>query len=336
MKRLLSRRRIAIVILAICCILVALIFFKMNQSKQLPVPDDLNKSNIENSEDSLYFFTYEEIEENDSIYNSYDQLENFKEVNRVFHEEYNFYELSMQPVYYEGKYKGNSDFCVISENGVSLINQNGVDIDGNNVTVTPLKTVILDSKFCNNFDDLIYSGRNFCASDFTVSTAEQEVNVLMGYQYRDIYSIGDVIKLSLFEKDINFKVIGFLKQNTSIYTTVTMTQEKPSEFDLDYSIIIPYYDISYSPSSDNELIYQTRFYTQKNSGYIKIDERIHTDNVSKEEIAHFRAELNESGLVNPYVSEYLGCIDNVESISQQKNLSFSLSLSPVRISFESE
>lgn len=50
------------------------------------------------------------------------------------------------------------------------------------------------------FNDSIGIGKNFSDEDFEVNSSDQEVNVILGNEYMEFYSIGDVMELSLHKK----------------------------------------------------------------------------------------------------------------------------------------
>lgn len=288
-----------------------------------------------NNSDNLYFLTYDQLKSNYStdIYTSSSTLESLKILNSSLHSQFDFYELSTQPVYYIGEYSGDSKFCDLPEGNTALINQKGIDASGNPITVTPLRTVLLGKDFSTYLDGMLSEGKNFDASDYVVHNPNQNINIIMGQEYKELYSIGDTIQLSLLEKTINFNVLGFLEENSSIYTKVIMTQQTPSEILLDNAIIIPYYDINYLPSDYIEQVYQSRFYLQKNSGYIKMDCGHDSDTTHKEEIEQLASLLEDEGFENPFLYEYFYYTDIVESTTQEMQIPYSVSLSPVSISF---
>ena len=77
--------------------------------------------------DNLYFLTYDQLKSNYStdIYTSSSTLESLKILNSSLHSQFDFYEISTQPVYYIGEYSGDSKFCDLPGGDTALINQKG-------------------------------------------------------------------------------------------------------------------------------------------------------------------------------------------------------------------
>ena len=101
----------------------------------------------------------------------------------------------------------------------------------------------------SEFDDYIEEGKNFSSEDFIVNNSEQEINVILGNSYKDIYKIGDELNLSLHEKPLKFRVIGFLKKDIEKFSS-------KSEKNLNETIIMPFYDINYVPNDEIDEFYK--------------------------------------------------------------------------------
>lgn len=285
----------------------------------------------ESTTSSNYYFVFDTLRSGNSEFvESNELVHRLKKINEMFHEEFSFTELGTQSLYYLGTYTGEKEFTVETQNGLSQINQKAISHSGDTIVTTPLKTTLVGRSLCSNLETAIVEGRCFNDTDFLVYEPNQEINVLLGNKYKSIYAVGDVLNLNLLEKDVTLKVIGFLNEGVSINTTTVMVQKNPTEINLDWAIILPFYDILYEPSNQNELLYQTRFYLQKNCGYI-MAESDHEAVLQDIDIATMEKDLKNAGLTHPNLKQYCYYKNAVEYLSLQQNVLFSISLSPVLI-----
>lgn len=293
-----------------------------------------DKNNVISSVTKRDFYNvFDDLRRNNSgVSISEDLVHSLKEMNNVFHENFNFTELCFQPLYYLGTYMGDRNFCVETQQGLSQINQEAVSSTGAKIITTPLKTALLGKNLCTSLTSLVIEGRGFNELDFLIKDSDHEINVLLGYQYRSVYEIGDLIKLDLLEKKVTLKVIGFLKENVSINQTTVMFQESPTVYELDWSIVMPFYDILYTPSDREELLYQTRYYLQKNCGYIEIQPYKETVPL-EEDLEAMERDLRKVGLTHPNLKQYCYYKKAVESLSERQKVPFSISLSPVTLEY---
>lgn len=246
------------------------------------------------------------IEDNPSmadLFSTPDSLLHLKNMNKLLHEKFDYFELGFQSLFYVGTYDKPEKFTS------SFDSTQGTNInyeiplpDGTSMYVTDLKTIQLGEKLYKEFEDNILLGENFCAEDFSVNTSDAVIPVILGYEYLQYYQTGDMLMLSLHEKPLTFKVIGFYQENTAF-------QFETSNISLDQCIVMPFYNILYAPTNDCEDSYQKIFYTQKNEGYIQIPETA-TQN-----------EFRDTAL------------EILHLLAQQENLLFTLPLSPTKINF---
>lgn len=68
----------------------------------------------------------------------------------------------------------------------------------------------------------------------SIKDEDKTIPVILGSNYKNVYSIGDKIKVNYYPKLVEIEVVGFMKVNTSIYY-----QGNP-EFYLDSYILVPY------------------------------------------------------------------------------------------------
>lgn len=190
-----------------------------------------------------------------------DSLERLMSFNNDLHTNIDYIELCFQPLQYMDYYDKDSKFVDDEDN----INQSVTLDSGESKYVTNLKSVQIDKNIYGSFDNSINKGRNFTEDDFYINTGDQTINVILGNDYSDYYDIGDIIDISLYEKDLTLNVIGFYKENTTLSINGAKTL-------LDTYIIMPSFFVNYSPETETENKYQKILYSQKNAGFALIEE----------------------------------------------------------------
>ena len=199
------------------------------------------------------------------VFPSDDSLERYKAFNSELKEKFMFYELHTQSLDYIGYYDGDVKFTRTYDMEVDTTNQIGIDDDGDEFIVTALKTIMIGKNVYPGFNDRVLKGRNFTDVDFAIHEKDQTVNIILGYEYFEMYDLDDIIPLYLYTKRIDFRVIGFFEDDTSIRMQI---QEPKYEFNR--AIIVPLFDILYAPSDAAEDLYQKRYYSAKSQGYIEV------------------------------------------------------------------
>ncbi|MDF2841110.1 MAG: hypothetical protein K0Q99_1882 [Clostridia bacterium] len=204
------------------------------------------------------------------LFSTEDSLKRLKAINKRFHENFDYFELEFQQLYYIGHYDGEEKFVNSFGTGIDSINQVVANENGKEIYATDLKTIQLGKKFYKDLENRIHIGNNFSIDDFSVNDSNKTVNIILGYDYLQYYKLGDTINLTLHQKSINFKVIGFYKKDTFISCQGT-------SFGFDQCIIMPFYDINYDPVDEKDELYQKIYYCQKNEVYIRLPEDIKID-----------------------------------------------------------
>ncbi len=191
-------------------------------------------------------------------------LERLKSLNLFLNEEFDFTELCFQPLYYIGYYNWDTKFVDSYQYiGEDAINRVVPSENAENQYVTDLKTVQLGFTCFNKFENQIYTGRNFKSSDFHIKSSDTPINVILGYDYLPYFKVNDEIELSLHQKNITFKIIGFYQPGTSF-------SYENSNIILDQCIVMPFYNIEYLPDNITDETYQKIYYLQKDAGYIRV------------------------------------------------------------------
>ena len=198
------------------------------------------------------------------LFNSADSLQRLKQMNSELKKRFDYVELNFQPLYSIGYYDKPLEFVDSYDDTLQTaetVNQIIGLENSQPIYVTDLKTIQMPQKFIFLYNDLIDSGRNFTDADFFIRNSNDSVNIILGNEYSKYYKIGDLLHLTLHQKEITFKVIGFYKKGTLINLNNTI-------INFDHCIIMPFYDVEYSPQDEKEYTYQTIYYSQKNEGYI--------------------------------------------------------------------
>ncbi len=237
--------------------------------------------------------------------NSENSLEKLKNFNNELKIKFNYNELHYQPLVYNGYFENDIKF---SQNGIineKIHNEQSKEF----IYQTKLNTLMIGKTLYNSFDDYIEEGRNFKKGDFIVDDPNQEISLILGNDYKNIYKIGDELYLSLHEKVLKFKVVGFLKKDIQKFSP----KNKKS---LNETIIMPFYDINYIPNDTADEFYQKIYYMQKNEGHIKVNETEENEIIK-----------NVQNIENIYYS-YL---EEVEELSKKHNLLFSIPICPTKI-----
>ncbi len=110
----------------------------------------------------------------------------------------------------------------------------------------------------------VIEGRDFTAEDMHYVEGKPRA-VLLGYKYRDVYEIGDVLETPWEQSVTKFEVIGFLAEDTTV-----MSRNGQQIFDLDNYIVYPEYIIpieewdNYSKEAVSDSINRNYNYTWGN------------------------------------------------------------------------
>lgn len=183
-----------------------------------------------------------------------------KEINLHLNQNYDYIEIRFQSLYYIGYYTRNENFAVSKE----TINQK-INTTEKTFYATDLKAMQIGDKLSESFSSKISNGRIFEPKDFIISRVDQSVNVILGNNYINEYSLGDALNLELHKKGMKFKVIGFLEKGANLSID-------DKHVILDDYIMSPFYNIEYSPNNKDDETYQQIWYSQKNGGLIKPSE----------------------------------------------------------------
>lgn len=108
----------------------------------------------------------------------------------------------------------------------------------------------------------VLRGRLLSAEDYDHQRGEA-IPVLMGYDYSEVYGIGDKFTADYLFSTYSFEVVGFLNDNCKL-TMSTGT------VDLDRYIIMPSFQFGYLPQTEQEYVSQKIHHANRTSGKIRV------------------------------------------------------------------
>lgn len=155
-----------------------------------------------------------------------------------------FLYLSQYPGYY-GEPGHESEYEVVTQEGMAM-----------------LSVCQMDQNAAEHFIGRADGGRMFTEKEYRLGIHDREMPVMLGAAYKSCYEVGDVIDVN-FIKQMKARVVGFLPKNTLFVTDATLEQRGGEPQTLDYSIIIPYFDVEGAPmSQEDELFLQMNYYNR--------------------------------------------------------------------------
>ncbi|MGL5713523.1 MAG: hypothetical protein ACRCXT_20615 [Paraclostridium sp.] len=198
--------------------------------------------------DKIYFskfkLFYEDLSKSNDIYTFYENIDQQLYI-KDFSGQDKFYE--------EYKYSEN-----VHEYGDVIVN--GDKLSG-------INNKILSKNIIEKYNFNVISGRMLNNDDFILNNVNATIPVLVGYEFKDEYNIGDKFEADLYYKRLQFEVIGILEKDTYI----NKAESDDIEY-LDTYIITPSINYSLDVSVDNEedYSYLNILYLQKTNGVIGI------------------------------------------------------------------
>lgn len=146
------------------------------------------------------------------LYSGENALERVKDFNRVLNEEFNYYELSFQPLQQYYFFDLSDDFVMIYNSKGGKIHNQKVNIDGEETYVTSLNTIKVDEKFFDEYLNHLDSGEKFSQEDFQFYSIAEEIPVILGSHYADYFKIGERLYLNYLDNNLTFYVKGFFEE----------------------------------------------------------------------------------------------------------------------------
>lgn len=186
--------------------------------------------------------------------------QNLKEFNLTLNSDFDFYEITFQPLQSLQYFNLDNKFIHRNRNGV--IKNQEIVIEGEKCYVTSLSTIQVNNNAYNTFLNSLAKGDSFKTDDFNYEN-DNIIPIILGNDYLQYYDVGEIIKLNYLQKNIDFKVIGFLNKNT----VLTIND---FNYVLDTYICMPSFQIKNEPINEEDKTFQIRHYLQKNMGFINI------------------------------------------------------------------
>lgn len=138
-------------------------------------------------------------------------------------------------------------------------------IDPNKNGYISAKNYSVNLDCLNEFGIKVTEGRLFTNSEMFINLSTETLPVLLGYNLKDKYKIGDVFEGTYLCKNFNFKVIGVLERNSHIIKT-NIQQENVGEFYYEYfdnSYITPLVNMEQAPKNKDDILFQKILYMFK-------------------------------------------------------------------------
>ena len=194
---------------------------------------------------------------------------------------------------YVGFYQNGNSFIpgygtLPEEELETFIDQRAKAEDGSIIHITNIKGALISEKaFAEDLSlqDHIIRGNAFSASDFLYNG--NRISVLLGYDYLELYHIGDEITVLYAGYPLELKVIGFLDNTSSVHIGST-------DISLNTYMVLPSFDIEAEYVKNNQIFSNTH-YSHKTGGFFTV-----TKNV-EEAIHEFEEIVEKSGLDYVYI-----------------------------------
>ena len=132
-------------------------------------------------------------------------------------ESFEYVELYVNPVYVDD-YNGPENNVYNYEHGRTMESQTYefVDDKGNETISTCVKAVWFGFDTIHFFDLKISEGRGFAEEDLIFEPGKP-ISVLLGYNYKDLYDVGDVLNIKYVFSEGKAEVIGFLDEGSNVF-----------------------------------------------------------------------------------------------------------------------
>lgn len=237
----------------------------------------LDMEGIENVEPCYQIvFAFDQLPE-DSI--PYEQLKLFYKEMQATVNQLIVWEMSLDYMgYYGGStafVKGYEDYIREKDKPEKTRSRNPINITvtdekGAKRWRTPLKTVMMNDRVSQKFDDYIDQGRGFEASDFILEKAQEPIPIILGSGYRELYKLEEQFSLELLGKAMTFQVIGFYKVGTHF----AMGVGAGHEVKLDNIIAMPAFMPNYEPEGRKEKFQHAMMWAELTTGFVPIEGRL--------------------------------------------------------------
>ncbi|SCK00052.1 Uncharacterised protein [uncultured Eubacterium sp.] len=138
-------------------------------------------------------------------------LDELVEINEKLNQSENFtyYQLTEPSIYYIGEYKGRATTIV---GGEEYRNQKDIETGE---WITSINSLEIPENMVDQIRNQLEEGQSFSKGDFSLTYRDQ-MPVVLGYEFKKHFAIGDTLKLRYYLQFIDIKVIGFLEKGATI------------------------------------------------------------------------------------------------------------------------
>lgn len=195
------------------------------------------------------------------LFDQPDSLQRLKDMNKALKEEFTFLEFDSQhltimngtqgPLPYREEFRSDYNTPVYRMN-----DQIGISLLSVQVGAAAYDQLHLDGA--------VYSGSGFSAPDFSYR-GDGPIPALLGYEYKDLVEAGQTFSFDYLSREFAVTITGFLEKDTYVVLDSDITF-------LDTYIVIPLIDVDYPPADAAEAEFLKILYSQKNWGYIQVEE----------------------------------------------------------------
>lgn len=179
-------------------------------------------------------------------------------------EEFTYYEIYSQFLYIVN-YEGLPIFRHMYENGNPYEEDVPIDLNGINYLAAPIKTMQLSNNCFADFGLKVVEGESFDVEHYNY-TINDTVPIILGFEYKQQYEIGQILNGIYIAEPFNFEIIGFFEKDTTIQIGNDIKY-------LDRYIVMPCFNCE-KPVNTQDRIFQIRHYGLKTSGILKVPEGI--------------------------------------------------------------
>lgn len=231
---------------------------------------------------SALFLYYSKVDiKTKSFYAQYEDMSIYQLSDNLFdkrEDEYfsNINELNNLKQFYN-KLQNNDGFIYLNTTlqPIGILNFRGRDIhlqgyeDGfsfpsyekQNGTYEVVKSIQINENVLSNFELSMKEGTIFKKDNFIYKIGDN-IPVILGSDYQNIYQIGDLIELDYINRTMQGKIIGILETNS------TLPVKNDVDFSLDRYVLLPEFRIDHSPVNKEDTLFQQRHYLHLINGQL--------------------------------------------------------------------
>ncbi|HBG76570.1 MAG TPA: hypothetical protein DDW86_06395 [Clostridiales bacterium] len=221
-----------------------------HQKQYYRVTDDLMDEDME----------YRFWESEDSLL----RIKNYdKELSKDRH--YNFYQVIFQQLGIED-FQGPEQFYELYEKEPD-VHRSDFTLGSKKYNV--VKNVMISRGVMKEFGFHVCQGELLKGKDFVLSEGQTRIPILLGYGYRDIYQVGDVLQGEYYSKPLELVVAGILDQDTGVIQDSNNDSGEYLVY-LDRMMVTPMLDCSYEPPDEEDRSFQQTLYLMKTNGTVSV------------------------------------------------------------------